>query len=356
MMIRRILNKAERIGTDSAGSVVAVFAAFVAVAVFLLILGRDPFQTYIGIFSGAFGNRFAITETLVAATPVMLCALGVAVAAWVGLLSVGAEGQLYLGAVGATYVALSLPHAPTWQVLPLMFLASCMCGALWSGIPGLLRAKFSVNETIISLLLNYVAILLVEYLVHGPWQDPTSYSWPQTAAFSSSAALPRWSGTRLHLGLCFGLALAILFSAINSRTRTGFMMRVIGANPKAASYAHYRVSRYLLLAMLVSGAVAALAGFAQVSAIEGRLRTGLSPGYGYTGFLVAWLARHNPLAIILVSVLMGGLLSGGDSLQLTQKLPSATVNILQGFIFFFLLCSDYLMDQFRRHQLREITA
>jgi general nucleoside transport system permease protein len=269
-----------------------------------------------------------------------------AIAAWGGLMSIGAEGQIYLGAVGATAVALALPAAANWQVLPLMFFASCMCGALWSGVPGLLRARFGVNETIVTLLLNYVAILLVEYLIHGPWQDPESFSWPQTASFSQAAQLPRWSNTRLHLGICFGLVIAVFFWITLPRTRVGFILRVIGENPRAASYAHYPVVRYLIVAMLFSGAVAALAGLGQVSAIEGRLRTGLSPGYGYTGFLVSWLARHHPVAIVVVAILMGGLLSGSDSLQLSEKLPFATVNILQGFIFFFLLGSEYFIKKF----------
>jgi simple sugar transport system permease protein len=283
----------------------------------------------------------------VAATPIMLCALGVAVAAWVGLMSIGAEGQLYIGAMGATWVALAMPNSPAWQILAFMGLAACCCGALWSGIPGLLRARFGVNETIVSLLLNYVAILLVQHLVHGLWQDPASYSWPQTPQFSAAAALPHWEGVRLHAGLLFGVTLALAFGLALARTRIGFVTRVIGANQRAARHALYPVARYIVVGMLISGAVAALAGFGQVSAIEGRLREGLSPGYGYTGFLVSWLARHNPFAIIVVAVAMGGLVSGGDSLQLTTRLPFATVNILQGCIFFFLLCAEYFTQRLR---------
>jgi len=227
-----------------------------------------------------------------------------------------------------------------------MFITSCLFGALWSGVPDILRAKFGVNETIVTLLLNYVALLLVEYLIHGPWQDPASYGWPQTIAFSHSAELPKWPGTRMHLGICFGVILGILFWVLFPRTRVGYITRIIGKNPETALYAHYPVTRYLIMAMIISGAVAGLAGLGQVSGIEGRLRTGLSPGYGYTGFLVSWLARHNPLAIIFVAILMGGLMSGSDSLQLSENLPFASVNILMGCIFFFLLCSDYFMKKF----------
>jgi simple sugar transport system permease protein len=334
------LEKVRRAILYTGGSIAAAVLAFVLTGIFLLAVGRDPLTIYAGIWSGAFGDQFSISETLVAATPIMLCALGVAVAGWVGLMNVGVEGQLYLGAIGATFVALHLSDAPAWQVLPLMFIVASTCGACWSAIPGALRVWLGVNEVIVSLLLNYVAILLVEFLIHGPWQDPSSTSWPQTAAFSAGAELPHFPGARVHLGICFGIALALFFAVLMPLTKIGFVARVIGENRDAAEYSHYPVARYQLAAMLLSGAIAALAGFGQVSAIEGRLRSGISPGYGYTGFLVCWLARHNPLAIVIVSILVGGLLSGADSLQLSAKLPFATVNILQGMIFFCLLASE----------------
>ena len=323
----------------------AFLAALVVVAVFLALVGRDPFTTYAGIAESAFGSWFAWSETLVAAIPLIFCGLGVAIAARVGLMSIGAEGQLYLGAAAASYVALAGDELSSWQVIPLMMAAACLAGALWSGVPGVLRARLGVNETIVTLLLNYVAILLIDYLVHGPWQDPDSYSWPQTPEFSSAAELVHIGDSRLHIGIWFALALAGTFAVILSRTQIGYKTRVIGANPEAAKHVHYPVARYLLIAMLLSGAIAALAGFCQVSAIEGRLRTGISPGYGYTGFLVSWLARHDPIAIVIVSILIGGLLSGGDSLQLNENLPFATLNILQGCIFFFLLCSERLVQR-----------
>lgn len=348
-MLRRVKGAA----IEAVGSAAAICAAMFVMGIFLFLLGRDPLNTYVGILSGAFGTRFAIGETLVAATPILLCALSVSLAAWVGLLSLGAEGQLYLGAVGATYVAITMPEATTWQVLPLMIAAACACGGLWSAIPGGLRAKFGVNETIVTLLLNYVAALLVEYLIHGPWRDPGSFNWPQSPAFPPAAELPRLFGTRVHLALGFGVLLALLFWITLPRTRVGFLVRVIGANPRAATYAHYPMRRYLFMAMLISGAVAGLAGLGQVAGIEGRLRGGISAGYGYTGFLAAWLARHNPLGIIVVAVLLGALLSGADSMQISDGLPFATVNLLQGSILLFLLCSDYFLERLRGLQSLE---
>jgi len=340
----------------TAGSIGAVILALILTAFFLMAVGRDPISIYAGIWSGAFGDQFSISETLVAATPIMLCALGVAVAGWVGLMNVGVEGQLYLGAIGATLVALNMPNLSAWQMLPLMFVVAALFGASWSAVPAILRVWLGVSEVIVSLLMNYVAILLVEFLIHGPWQDPTSTSWPQTAAFPVTAELPHFPGVRVHLGICFGIVLSLFFAILLPLTRTGFIARVIGENQDAAEYSHYPVWRYQLIAMLLSGAIAALAGFGQVSAIEGRLRSGLSPGYGYTGFLVCWLARHNPIAIIVVSILVGGLLSGADSLQLTAKLPFATVNIVQGMIFFCLLASEQFIRKLARSRTVGATA
>ena len=336
-----------------AGSLAAVVVAFAITALFLLLVGRNPLTVYYGIFQGAFGDSFSFSETLVAATPIMLCALGVAIAQWLGLMNVGVEGQLYLGAIGATFVALHFPSYQSWQLLPLMLIAAAICGAIWSYIPALLRVYIGVSEVIVTLLMNYIALLLVEFLIHGPWQDANNLSWPQTAAFPPPAELPHFFGTRVHLGIVFGIMLALLFALLLPITKIGFISRVIGSNPDAAQYAHYKVKRYQLWAMIISGAVAALAGFSQVSAIEGRLRSGLSPGYGYTGFLVCWLARHNPIAIIIVSILIGGLLSGADSLQLSAKLPFATVNILQGTIFFCLLGFERFIRQVAKPNINQ---
>ncbi len=337
---------AQRAIISIAGSLCSISFGLLAVALFLVLAGRNPLSIYMGICSSAFGDSFAISETLVAATPVMLCALGVSIAARVGLMNIGVEGQLLVGAIGSTFVALTLPATtPAWQMLLLMCIAGCLTGAMWSAIPAVLKVRLNVNETIVSLLLNYVAALVVEFLIHGPWQDPNTTSWPQTQAFPPSAELLHLPGCRVHMGLALAVGIGIILMIVLHKTRVGFKASVIGNNASAAAYAHYPVKRYLLVAMLFSGAIAALAGFSQVSAIEGRLRSGLSPGYGYTGFLVCWLARYNPLAIIVTAVLLGGFLSGADSLQLSEKLPFATVNILQGAIFLFLLASERFIEK-----------
>lgn len=326
------------------GSLAAIAFGLAAVALALVLFGKNPLTIYSGIWTSAFGDSFAISETLVAATPIMLCALAVAIAGRVGLMNIGVEGQLLAGACGATFVALTLPETTApGTMLCLMALAGAACGAFWCLLPGALKVFLNVNETIVCLLLNYVAALVIEYLIHGPWQDPTTTSWPQTKAFPACAELLHMSDSRLHLGFAIAIAIGLILAVVLYLTRAGFRASIIGENIEAARYAHYPVLKYLLVVMMISGAVAALAGFSQVSAIEGRLRSGLSPGYGYSGFLVCWLARHNPLAIIITAILMGGFLSGADSLQLSDKLPFATVNILQGAIFLCLLSSEQLI-------------
>lgn len=348
------MESARRALLYASGSVASVLLAFLLTSVFLLFVGRNPVEIYSGIISGAFGDQFSFSETLVAATPIMLCALGVAVPGWLGLMNVGVEGQLYLGAIGATFVALFFPHnMAAWAMLTLMGVSACAAGAAFSAIPGVLKVWLNVNEVIVSLLLNYVAILMVEFLIHGPWQDPSTSSWPQTAEFLSIAQLQHFGSTRVHPGFVLAIVLCLLFAVFLPITKMGYIARVIGHSERAARYAHYSVHRYQLIAMLIAGAVAGLAGFGQVSAIEGRLRSGLSPGYGYTGFLVCWLSRHDPIAIIIVSILVGGLLSGADSLQLSAKLPFATVNILEGAIFFCLLASEQFVRKLAGTRIAE---
>ena len=266
------------------GSLAAIVVAFAITAIFLLLVGRDPLAVYSGIFQGAFGDKFSFSETLVASTPIMLCALGVAIAQWLGLMNVGVEGQLYLGAIGASFVALNCQYSQSWQLLPLMLIGAAICGGVWSLIPAVLRVTIGVSEVIVTLLMNYIALLLVEFLIHGPWQDPNNVSWPQTAAFPAAAELPHFFETRVHLGIVFGIGIALLFAVLLPITKIGFISRVIGSNPDAAQYAHYKVKRYQLWAMIISGAVAALAGFSQVSAIEGRFAIRI-----ITGLWIYWI-------------------------------------------------------------------
>lgn len=325
--------------------VVSILLALVACGVLLFVSGENPFDVYWAMLKGALGDRNAVSETLVKMIPLLLAGLGISIAFRMQLWNIGAEGQLYLGAVFATGVALYvMPDAPGIAMIPAMVAAGMIGGALWGLVPGLLRAYLGANETITTLMLNYVGIQLVEYLVHDPWHDPASPGYPGSKQFPDAAALPHFHHYRVHLGLVFGLvAAAVLWVALR-RTRWGYELAVMGENSRAATYAGMRTRRTIVLVLAASGALAGLAGMSEVAGIGHQLQRNFSPGYGYTAIIVAWLGRLNPAGIILVGFLLAGLLVGGDQLQITMKLPSAIAPMIQGAILFFLLGADLLTN------------
>jgi ABC-type uncharacterized transport system permease subunit len=323
--------------------VLSILLAFVAGGIVLLASGENPFDVYHAMFSGAFGDKNSFAELLVKMTPLLLTGLGVSVAFRMQLWNIGAEGQFYFGAIFTTWVALFfIPDAPSYVLIPVMMIAGMIGGALWGAIPGVLRAYLGANETITSLLLNYVAILFSDYLVHGPWRDPHGFGFPGTEQFPDAAALPQWGNTRVHIGLIFGFVAALVIWVIMRRTRWGYEVAVMGENAEAARYAGMRTRRTIVAVMMLSGALAGLAGMSEIAGIGHQLQRNLSPGYGYTAIIVAWLGRLNPFGIILVSFLLAALLVGGDQLQMTMGLSSAVAPMLQGTILFFLLGGDVL--------------
>lgn len=315
--------------------------AFVAVGLFLLLFGRNPIEAYREIFRGSFGSTYGLSEVVVRAIPLMLCAVGTAIPARMGLLNVGAEGQLHAGALAATWGALALGFLPRGVLLPGLVLLGLLGGAAAAFVPALLRWKANVNETISTLLLNYVIILLVEYMVRGPWKDPASYNWPFTPEFPDSARLGFYWGTRIHAGLWFALVAIGLFYFALRRTRWGYEIRVIGDNPEAARRTGIPIGLHTLVTLCLGGGLAGLAGMAEVCAVQSRLRPGISTGFGYTGFLVSWLALHHPLGISVMALLLGVLSVGGDMVQISLGLPYSTVNILMALIFFIVLGSRF---------------
>jgi simple sugar transport system permease protein len=323
--------------------VMSVVLALVLGAVFLSLTGYSPAKVYSIMFDGAFGSKYGVSETVVKAIPLMLAGLGVSLAFRMLLWNIGAEGQLYMGAFAASWVALSFPGLPKPVLLTAMFLAGFAVGALWGLLPALPRAFLGVNEIITSLMLNYVALYWVDYLVYGPWKDPKGYNFPLTPPFSPSAQLPTLGNTRVHLGLVFGLIGAAVIWLILRRLKWGYEIRVIGESTPAARYAGMNIPRNILLVMMISGGLAGLAGMSEVSGITHRLQHGISPGYGYTAIIIAWLSKLNPVAIVGVSFLFSGLLVGGYSIQ-SSGLPAATVSMLQGAILFFVLGGDILIN------------
>jgi simple sugar transport system permease protein len=311
--------------------------ALAVFAVVLLLFGKNPIRAYIDIFASTLGSAYGFSETLVKTIPFILTAVAVAVPSRIWLINVGGEGQLYIGALFAAWGALTFAFFPAWILLPLISVLGFLGGGLWGAISGYLRARGWVSETISTLLMNYIAILLVNFFVFGPWRDPESANYPQTAEFAEAAILPVFFGTRVHLGLVFGIVALFLFFVILSRTRWGLEMRAIGVNPEAARRNGISIGRYMVILMFIGGGLAGLAGMGEVSAIQGRLRSSLSPGYGYTGFLISWMAGGHPLGILAAAFLLAIVTAGGDILQMTQAIPGSVVNILMALILFVVL-------------------
>lgn len=323
-------------------------AIFVLVAMaFFVSIGKPPLRTLIDMVMFAVGDTYSLSETLVKTAPILLCALATILPARLGLVSVGADGQLFVGAIFGTAIVLTFRTAPAVILLPAMLLAGMVGGALWGFIPGLLRGRLDANETIITLLLNYVGALLVNALVFGPWKDPSNLGWPATVTFPAGATLPGLFGTRTHLGLLFGVLAAAGFGILFAKSRWGRELAVLKGNAKVGRMIGLSFSRQTMLVMSLGGAFGGLAGICEVAAIQGRLQPGISVGYGLTGFLVAWLSGHNPFIAILVSFLIGGLTAAGDSLQLYAKVPAASATILQGLLFATALAVGSLSQRWR---------
>jgi simple sugar transport system permease protein len=299
-------------------------------AILLAVSGANPFVTYAAMAKGAFGSGYGISETLVKAVPLMLTGLAVSIAFRMRFWNIGAEGQLTLGGVAAAGVALfGAQSLPNGSLLPLAILAGVVAGALWAGIPALLKAYANVDETLTTLMLNYVAILYAEHLYYVAWRAPGYNSG--TAKFPEAAWLPQIFG-RVHLGLVFAVILALVLWFVLKRTRWGFELTIIGENQTAARYLGIPIARNVVLAVLLSGAISGLAGASEVLGLARRLQQGLSVGYGYTAIIVAWMAQLHPGAILFVAMLMAALLVGGDQIQMKMGLPSSVGLVLQGMI------------------------
>ncbi len=303
--------------------------------------GVPVLPAYAEMLGEAFATRYGFSETLVKATPLLLCGLGLGLAFRLGFWNIGAEGQLYMGACAATAVAaVPLPVETAWLRVPCMAAAALLAGAAWGLVPALLKLGRQVNEIVSSLLLNYVAIAVVGYLVYGPWKDPASSNFPMTAVIPASARLGRFSDLRVNAGLALALAALALVYVVQQRSRLGFALRVIGSNPAAARYAGLNVAGTILVVVALSGGLAGVAGMVEVAGLQHRLIPNLSPGYGYTAIIVAWLGRLHPAGIGLAAVLLGGLFSGGEVLQIMRQLPVSVVFMFQGLLLLAFLAGD----------------
>lgn len=311
--------------------------------IFCAAVGANPFAVYGSIWKAAFGSWSTFQNTLIRASPLMLSSLCTALPARLGLVIIGNEGALIMGGLLAVSVGLTLGTAvPPIIVQMAMALAGILAGGLWIAAAGALRHYRAVNETISSLLLNYVAIALLNHLVGGPMRDPSSLNKPSTYPLAEVNMLGVIPGTRVHWGLVYGLIACLVTYVLMQRTTFGFAARTAGGNVRAARIAGLPVGKLTVITCFLAGSCAGLAGMVEVAAVQGAANESLNVGYGYGGILVAFAARHNPLAAVLISLLVGGILASGGILQRAHNLPDATVLVFQGLVFLVVLYSDSL--------------
>lgn len=328
----------------------ALVAALALFSVFLLALGRSPSDFLQLVWDGAFGSWFSLQNTFERAAPLLLTALCVALPGQLGLVVIGGEAAVVLGGLAATVAALPFVQAGPAIVLPIMIIAGAAAGGVWIGIIGWLRAKLGVNETIASLVMAYIGLAIFNHLVEGVLRDPASLNKPSTYGIGDNNMLETMPGLDVHPGLPIGILACVVCWVLVYRTSTGFACRVTGGNIRAARLQGLPVSKLIVLACGIGGGCAGLAGAIEVFAEIGRANASLNAGYGYTGILIAFLARFNPLAIIPMAILLGGLGAAGGLLQRRMDLPDATVLVLQGMIFVAILTSDTLYGRFRWFQ------
>ena len=323
---------------SSLSIVVALTVSILAAAGMISLYGEDVGIVLKAIAGGSFGSMSALIDTLIKATPILLTGLATVVAFRAKVWNIGQEGQLYAGAMGATFVILTFPdlNLPPVIHIPLLLFASMITGAIWGGIPGYLKARYNVNEIIVTVMLNYVIQYLCTFLLNGPWQEPGSYYY-NTVKFPESSFLPLLFDTRLHIGFLIALITAFLVYFLTWKMKLGFEIRARGDNPVAANYKGINIQRVTLITMLLSGAIAGLAGGVEILGIHHKLIWGFSSGFGFTGILICLLGRSHPLGVIIASIFFGALHNGSSAMQIYSDVPRSFVNLIMGLIIVMML-------------------
>jgi len=335
------------------GDPVVAFAPLIAVllalgvgAIILLALGKNPIEAYSAMLDGAFGSDRNLFRTLTRATPLLLVAIGICIAFRGGMINIGAEGQLFVGAVSATAFSLAFgPTLPGWLLTILPLLVGMLAGAVWGAVPGILKARFEVNEILSTVMMNEIAVQLLLFLLSGPMIDPAEIQAgtrvPQSAPLPESVWLGRLAPpSQIHTGIFIGLVAAVVVYVLLWRTTLGYRIRAVGLNREASRYAGISVPRYLALSLILSGALAGLAGAVEVTGVTHRMVEGFAVGYGFSGIVVALFGRLHPLGAIPSAILFGALLVGADKMQRSMQIPSATITALQGLVVIFVVSRD----------------
>jgi ABC-type uncharacterized transport system permease subunit len=325
--------------------VIAAALTVVCGMVFSVFIGLDPGDAFHAFFIAPIDDLYGLGELGVKAAPLMLIATGLAIGFRSNIWNIGAEGQLTFGAICGGGLALYYYDSESAWLLPAIIVAGGLGGMAWAAVPAFLRTRFNTNEILVSLMLNYVAVLFLSYLVHGPWRDPEGYNFPESRLFPDAAMLPViLDDTRLHLGLPIALVVVALGWLFVSKSFIGYQMRVAGFAHGAALYAGFDRKRMIWIGLLAGGGAAGVAGMCEVAGPIGQLLPSVSPGYGYAAIIVAFVGRLHPLGILLASLLMSLLYLGGESAQMELGLPSAVTGVFQGVLLFFLLAADLFIN------------
>jgi len=345
---------------DALLPIIATLAALAVGTIMLLLLKVNPIEAYAALWDGAFGSANSFAETLVKATPLLLVALGICISFRGDVINIGGEGQMIVGAVLATWVGLTFTEAPGWVVITLALLAGFVGGGVWGGIPGVLKAYFNVNEILSTVMMNAIAVQLMNFLLRGPMIDPAQAELaskiPQTARLIDEFHLARLAPTRLHAGALIAVVLAVVVYILLWRTIWGYRIRAVGQNPHASRYAGIKVSRYMVLALLLSGAFAGLAGAVQVYGVNYRMITdgsasGFTGSAGFNGIVAALFGQLHPLWSIPASILFGALLVGANKMQRVVQVPSALITVLNGLVVVFVVSSEIWRHRRQRRRL-----
>ncbi len=324
--------------------IAAVMMLFSGLIIFSM-LGKNPAIAFHAFFIEPVNDFYGLGELIIKASPLMLIGVGLAIGFRANIWNIGAEGQLAMGAVFGGGIALYFNESTSGFVLPAMFIAGAVGGMLWASIPAFLKTRFNANEILVSLMLNYVAILFLSLLIHGPWKDPQGYGFPQSILFSDSALLPVLiEGTRLHAGVIISFAAIGVGWIFLLRSFLGYQLQVSGLAINAASYAGFKYKKMIWIGLLAGGLAAGLAGVSEIAGPIGQLLPSVSPGYGFAAIIVAYVGRLHPGGIFLSSLLMALLYLGGESGQMNLDLPSAVTGIFQGMLLFYLLAADFLIN------------
>ncbi len=325
--------------------VLALGCTLVAGLILFALLGVPVGLAFHAYFIEPISSVYGLSELAVKATPLVIIGVALSIGFRAQVWNIGAEGQLILGGITGAAVGLFFYEVDSWYVLPLMILASVLGGMVWAGVPALLKTRLGVNEILTSLMLTYVAALLLSWLVAGPMRDPDGFNFPESRLFHDAALLPRIvDGTRLHLGAVIALGIVVAGWLLLSRTLLGFALRVNGMAPKAGAHAGFSQTRLVWIALLMGGGCAGLAGLFEVAGPIGQLLPSISPGYGFTAIIVAFLGRLHPVGVLVAALIMALSYLGGESAQITLNLPLAVTGVFQGMLLFFLLAADVLIN------------